>query len=184
MVDIASIIKERIKMSDILLKYNFEPNRSGFIYCPFHNEKTPSLKIYKHDRGWYCFGCGKGGSVIDFVMNLFRLNLGQAISKIDSDFCLGLCTKPMTLRNRAKVYQRQDTIEDEKEEQNELEYQYNLLYNAVTGEFRKLRQAKPPSNQKEKPSRLFIQALQKLDYLEWWLDNNNTFDKWRKNYYG
>ncbi len=38
--------------------------------CPFHthkNPKNPSLTVYPDNQSWYCFGCNKGGDVIDFV---------------------------------------------------------------------------------------------------------------------
>lgn len=52
-------------------------NRSGFISCPFHNEKTWSCKIYKNR--YHCFGCGADGDVIDYVMKTHNINFIQAI---------------------------------------------------------------------------------------------------------
>jgi CHC2 zinc finger len=47
-------------------------DRSGKIRCPFHTDTTPSLHVY-HDpaRGWYCYGCGHGGSIYDFASLLW-----------------------------------------------------------------------------------------------------------------
>lgn len=44
--------------------------------CPLHNEKTPSLMIYSGDEfdSYYCFGCGSGGDVINFVKELYEFN--------------------------------------------------------------------------------------------------------------
>ena len=70
--------------------YGFEANRSGYICCPFHGERTPSCKIYDGAGGWHCFGCGEGGSVIDFVEKYFGLNFLDACKKINEDFRLGL----------------------------------------------------------------------------------------------
>lgn len=36
--------------------------------CPFHNEKTPSLNVNIDKALWYCFGCQKGGSIIDWIV--------------------------------------------------------------------------------------------------------------------
>ena len=36
--------------------------------CPFHNDKTPSMKL---DRRYHCFGCGADGDVIDFTAALY-----------------------------------------------------------------------------------------------------------------
>lgn len=85
-----TIIKDSINLRDAVIKYGFEPNRAGFICCPFHHEKTPSLKIYSNGRGWTCFGCHAGGTLIDFVSKLFELSITETIARIDSDFALGL----------------------------------------------------------------------------------------------
>ena len=46
--------------------------RSGKVHCPFHADDTPSLHVYQEPgRGWYCFGCGRGGSVYDLAALLW-----------------------------------------------------------------------------------------------------------------
>ena len=46
---------------------------SGKVRCPFHHDRTPSLHVYEDpQRGWYCFGCGRGGSIYDLAALLFR----------------------------------------------------------------------------------------------------------------
>lgn len=46
--------------------------------CPFHGESRPSLVVYPANRGYYCFGCGAGGDVIDFVSRLHRVGFREA----------------------------------------------------------------------------------------------------------
>ena len=47
--------------------------RSGKTRCPFHEDRTPSLHVYEDpDRGWYCFGCGRGGSIYDLASLLWN----------------------------------------------------------------------------------------------------------------
>jgi hypothetical protein len=47
--------------------------RSGKIRCPFHHDQTPSLHVYEDpERGWYCFGCGRGGSGYDLAALLWQ----------------------------------------------------------------------------------------------------------------
>ena len=42
--------------------------RSGNVCCPFHEDRSPSLHVYDDpSRGWYCFGCGRGGSIYDLA---------------------------------------------------------------------------------------------------------------------
>jgi hypothetical protein len=47
--------------------------------CPFHQEKHGSFTIYPDQNSWHCFGCGLGGSVIDFTMKIRGLNFRQTI---------------------------------------------------------------------------------------------------------
>jgi DNA primase len=47
--------------------------------CPFHQEKTPSFSVNPSKNIFYCFGCGKGGSVFNFVMELEGLSFPESI---------------------------------------------------------------------------------------------------------
>ena len=53
--------------------------------CPFHNDKSPSMKI--GDR-YFCFGCGEKGDAVDFVSKYFGLSVRDAAIKICEDFGL------------------------------------------------------------------------------------------------
>ena len=89
-IDLAEQVKSLVTIQEVAEHYGFHPNRAGYICCPFHNEKTASLKLYSDQRGFHCFGCGAGGSVIDFVMKVFDIPFRQAILRINADFALGL----------------------------------------------------------------------------------------------
>lgn len=82
--------RNRVTMQEVAAFYGFQPNRSGFICCPFHREKTASLKIYQGSRGWHCFGCGAGGSVIDFVAKMHGVTPLDAVKTINEYFRLDL----------------------------------------------------------------------------------------------
>lgn len=73
----AADIKRLVKMETVLAWYSIKPNRAGYIPCPFHKDKTPSLKIYE-DGGWHCFGCGAGSDLIDFVMQMEHVTFPDA----------------------------------------------------------------------------------------------------------
>lgn len=87
--DFAEQIKQRIDMSDICAMYGISVNKQGFTRCLWHDERTPSMKIYKD--GCKCFGCGvHASSVIDFAMLYFNISFREACSRLNSDFNLGL----------------------------------------------------------------------------------------------
>jgi hypothetical protein len=51
-----------------------EVGRDEKFACPFHDDRTPSLHVYDEpERGWSCFGCGRGGTLIDFGAALYGI---------------------------------------------------------------------------------------------------------------
>lgn len=105
-------IKERVPVRDAVEFYGFHPNRAGFICCPLHGEKTPSLKLYPGAGGWHCFGCGAGGSVIDFTAQLFGLDPKAAVRRINEDFNLGLpLDRPPSREEREQAKRRREIMD-------------------------------------------------------------------------
>ena len=47
--------------------------------CPFHNEKTPSFHVLQDKQFYHCFGCKKGGGVINFIMEIENLSYPDAV---------------------------------------------------------------------------------------------------------
>lgn len=54
--------------------------------CPFHNEKTPSFSVNAKDNYYHCFGCGKGGSPANFLMEIDGLSFPEAIRTLASRY--------------------------------------------------------------------------------------------------
>lgn len=89
-IDYADRINQSVTMRDVCSMYGLQVDRGGFTRCPFHNEKTASMKVYNGPKGWHCFGCHKGGDVIDFTEMFFGLQFKDAVRKLNTDFQLGL----------------------------------------------------------------------------------------------
>ena len=51
--------------------------------CPFHDEVEGSFTVYADSERWYCFGCGLGGDVLDFIRQSENLSLPEAIRRLD-----------------------------------------------------------------------------------------------------
>lgn len=110
----AQTIRDSISAQEIAARYGYQPNRGGYIPCPFHAEKTASLKLHK--SGWYCYGCGKGGSVIDFVMLHESYSFAQAVKAIDENLHLGLLdVKGVSLTESMRRDKRQADFDKVKE---------------------------------------------------------------------
>ena len=85
----AALIKQAVTSRDIAERIGEFPNAKGFICCPFHGERTPSLKFY--DNGsFYCFGCHVGGDAIKFGEKLLGLNFNDTLHELDAMFGLNI----------------------------------------------------------------------------------------------
>ncbi len=51
--------------------------------CPFHDEVEGSFTVYEDSQRFYCFGCGEGGDVLDFIRRTENLSLTEAIRRLD-----------------------------------------------------------------------------------------------------
>jgi len=74
-------IKAKASLVEVVSKY-LTLNKKGDRYwglCPFHNEKTPSFSVLPEKGFYHCFGCGKSGSLFDFVMEMEHLNFPEAV---------------------------------------------------------------------------------------------------------
>lgn len=84
--DIA-LVRQRISIADVISEQVTLKPVGGHTLkglCPFHDEKTPSFAV-RVDKGvFFCFGCGKGGDVITFVMELDHLTFAEAVEQLAS----------------------------------------------------------------------------------------------------
>ena len=55
------------------------PEAGGYVSCPVHEERTASCMVWPDDRGWWCFGCGRGGGIYDLVSLLAGGPWGRAL---------------------------------------------------------------------------------------------------------
>lgn len=131
---LAETIKSTLSMTDVAAHFGFTPNRAGFIPCPFHADKTASMKIYPEPgRGFCCFGCGKAGSVIDFVMELLKIDYPAALKQISSVW--GFSNDPYDptaeRRMKAERAERKRMERDRQRELNRLSAEYCRMHRVI-----------------------------------------------------
>ena len=69
--------------------------KHGFMCCPFHADRVPSLKLYGDH--YHCFGCGAHGDVIDLTAGLLGCSKGEAARRLEADFGYGRLVPPLGL---------------------------------------------------------------------------------------
>lgn len=100
-------IKSRLNIVDIVGK-RVKLKKAGRNFkglCPFHNEKTPSFIVSPDRQTFHCFGCGKGGSVIDFVMEFDHVDFVEALEDL-ADLAGVKLERKITDTPEAKIKQK------------------------------------------------------------------------------
>ncbi|MCE5343245.1 MAG: DNA primase [Eubacteriales bacterium] len=101
----------RIRADIVQVVSSYVPlKKNGHRYvglCPFHNEKTPSFNVDEQKQVYYCFGCKAGGSVIQFVMEIERLDFTEAV-KLLAD----RCRMPLPEMQDDPAYERRRTLRE------------------------------------------------------------------------
>ena len=173
-MDFANEIRNRLDTQEVFTYYGLQPNRSGFVCCFSHNERTPSMKVYKGNGGYHCFGCGAHGSIIDFVMQYFGLNFKDAISKINADFSLGLPIGEKIDRRKQLEMNRQAFIRKrEMNAQKQKEQELDKTYWTAFEEWKRLDYNKrnyAPKTLSEPLHPLFVEAMQNISSAEYRLE--------------
>ena len=82
--DIIEEVRQKNDIVDVVSQY-VKLTRKGSSYfglCPFHNEKTPSFSVTPGKQMYYCFGCGAGGNVFNFIMEYEDYTFGEALKHL------------------------------------------------------------------------------------------------------
>ncbi|MEB3011491.1 DNA primase [Parvimonas sp. D2] len=85
-------IKEKSDIISVVSDY-VSLKKSGRYYmgnCPFHSEKTPSFFLYPETNTFHCFGCGKHGDSISFIMEIDSLDYVSTLKKLAEKFGIEL----------------------------------------------------------------------------------------------
>lgn len=136
--------------------YGLTVSRNGMVRCPFHDDKTPSLKLY--DDHYHCFGCQARGDVIDFTARLFGTSNGTAAQKLAADF--GIREGKPSVLAKLKNYKTQ--AENEK-----------LCFRVLQEYLRILQDWKTkyaPQTPEEEPDPRYVEACQMLACIQYMLD--------------
>ena len=74
-MNVFEAVKQSVTTRQAAEHYGIRVGRNGMACCPFHNDKTPSMKL---DRRYHCFGCGADGDVIQLEQRMAELAAADA----------------------------------------------------------------------------------------------------------
>ena len=97
--DIVQVVSETVQLKKT------GSNFAGL--CPFHSEKTPSFTVSPTKQIYYCFGCGAGGSVFNFVMKRDGLTFPETVRTLGSRCGIEVPERPMSAEEKEKIGARE-----------------------------------------------------------------------------
>ena len=155
-------VKQAVTTRQAAENYGIDVNRAGKANCPFHNDRTPSMKV---DKRFHCFGCGADGDVIDFTAKLYGLDAKSAAEKLAADFQISY-----THHKKRKTAKTPVRKKPEAQLYRELEERCFKVLSDYLHLLRHWEQVYAPKPEDKTWHPLFVEALQKKDHIEYLLD--------------
>lgn len=159
----AEKIKAINPLREKMIEYGVELDRHGFARCPFHSEKTASMRVYADDS-FYCFGCGAHGDVITFVMKMDNISFPEACKKLDGD---------LSYSEQRKLMHKKREREEKLAEAKKIEFdflsaldRFRINENVIS--------ATAPKGIDDTPCDAFLNALSRRSRYEYELDLAET----------
>ena len=125
-------IKEAANIVDVVSEF-VTLKKSGANYkglCPFHNEKTPSFIVSPARGTCHCFGCGKGGNAVSFIMEHEQMTYPEALRWLARKYHIEIKERELTSQEKEEQSKRESMFIV-----NECASQYlqDLLHNNADG---------------------------------------------------
>ena len=150
-------VKAAVTLKEAAEHYDLKVRSGDMVCCPFHNDRTPSMKL--NEDYFYCFGCGVHGDVIDLVARLFGLSGYDAAKKLAYDFGIDPDKPPAAAALRKSKYPLAKAFQNETLHCQRILYDYLHLL-----EHWKMQYA--PKTPEDTVDDRFVEVCQMLDYIE------------------
>ena len=163
-MNVFEAVKQYVTTRQAAEHYGIRVNRNGMCACPFHNDKTPSMKV---DRRFHCFGCQADGDVIDFVSRLTGTGTREAAVMLAQDFSIPYEDRAPTGRSRPRP--KAPPVTPEQQFKRMERYAFRVLsdyYHLL----RRWEKDLAPQTPEETWNPLFTEALQNKAKVEYLLD--------------
>lgn len=163
MIDVFEEVKHMLTMQQVIDRYGANKVKRGWALCPFHLDHKPSLHVYKNS--FYCFVCGAGGDLINYVARLMGISNGEAVNTLIQDFSLPL--PPIDSKGKASAKAR--LVIERRKKAREEEERNRALIDRVGGAICDCyRQYRSVLDSEKVFSDRWCEAMDKLNMLDVW----------------
>ena len=151
-------IKSTVTVKEYAESIGMNVTSRGMTCCPFHNDKNPSMKV---SEGYYCFGCGAKGDIINFVSELYGLTAVNAAKKIMNeygiaeDITIKKVNQPVKIKNVSAKEKRNDAV---------------LYFIKLEKELKRWIEEYKPKESDDSLHPLFVYAVNNVYYYEYVID--------------
>lgn len=150
-------IKDQYPIRDIIQNRYGLRIRNGFVKCPFHRgDNSASLKVYDSTQTYYCFGCGAGGDIFDFVQRMEGCSFKDAFLLLGGEYEKAQKVNRPLIEHNKRAKQKQKEYEDKQQQKREIERE-SVLYEIKI--YRFIRDNSEPLSDR------WCNAVNKLQYL-------------------
>lgn len=106
-------IRQRADIVEVVSQYvKLEAKGKNYLgLCPFHQEKSPSFNVQREKQLYYCFGCGAGGDIFNFLMEIENIPFMEAAKILAERYGVPIPDKPMTDARRKEDEIREQLFE-------------------------------------------------------------------------
>ena len=159
-MNVFEAVKQSVTTRQAAEHFGIRVGRNGMCVCPFHADKNPSMKV---DRRFHCFGCQADGDVIDFVSRLEAVSPKEAALMLAQAFSIPYEDKEPPRHRKP----RQEPPEQRFRRMERYCFRVLCDYRNL---LRRWKQDYAPKTPDEDSHPLFVEALQKQDYVDYLLD--------------
>lgn len=160
-MNVFEAVKQFVTTREVAEMYGVKVQRNGMACCPFHDDRSPSMKL---DKRFHCFGCGADGDAVDFVARLYELPVRDAAMKIADDFGIPYerYGKPSIKPKIREPTERELLQREQKHAEQVLGKYLSLLRN--------WEKSYAPLSPSDEWNDLFVEALHKKEYVGYLMD--------------
>ena len=159
-MNVFEAVKQSVTTRQAAEHFGIWVGRNGMCVCPFHADKHPGMKV---DRRFHCFGCQADGDVIDFVSRLEAVSPKEAALMLAQAFSVPYEDKEPPRRRKP----RQETPEQQFRRMER--YCFRVLCE-YRNQLDRWKRDYAPKTPEDEWNPLFVEALQKQDYVDYLLD--------------